>query len=215
MPASDWVAQKDAPTGGLETLPEVRRTGELSSSVLADRAHVVHEQVRELHEGTSELRRATALNDLRTRQRKHAVRAPREMLEELSGRGFAWRDVARMMGVSVPALQKWRRGEGMAADNRSKLARIVGLIEMLDDRFVNEPASWLEMQVETGVALTPLDLIAAGRDDLVLELATEAETSPRESIYSEYDSDWRTNLVDAAFEAFVAADGMMSIRPRR
>lgn len=213
--ASDWVLQKDVPTGGRETLHEIPRTGELSSSVLADRAHVVHEQARDLHDGTGELRRATALNDLRTRQRKHAVRSPMDVLEDLSDRGFAWRDVARMMGVSVPALQKWRRGDGMTAENRSKLARIAGLIEMLEQRFVNEPASWLEMHVDTGVALTPLDLVAAGRDDLVLELATEAETGARESIYSEYDPDWRTNLVDTAFESFVAADGMMSIRPRR
>lgn len=213
--ASDWVLEKDVPTGGRETLNEIPRTGELSSSVLADRAHVVHEQARDLHDGTGELRRATALNDLRTRQRKHAVRSTTDVLEDLSARGFAWRDVARMMGVSVPALQKWRRGEGMTAENRSKLARIAGLIEMLEQRFVNEPASWLEMHVETGVSLTPLDLVVAGRDDLVLELATEAETAARELIYSEHDPDWRTNLVDTAFESFVAADGMVSIRPRR
>ncbi|MCC2319732.1 hypothetical protein [Cellulomonas xiejunii] len=137
------------------------------------------------------------------------------MLDELSEHGFAWRDVARMMGVTVPALQKWRRGEGMAADNRAKLARIAGLIEMLESRFVSEPASWLEMQVEPGVALTPLDLIVAGRDDLVLELATESDTAAREAIYSEYNAHWRSEYVDAAFESFAAADGMMSIRPRR
>lgn len=120
-----------------------------------------------------------------------------------------------MVGVSVPALQKWRRGEGMTAENRSKLARIAGLIEMLEERFVNEPVSWLEMRVETGVALTPLDLVAAGRDDLVLELATETETAVRESVYAEYDPDWRSMLVDAAFESFIAADGAVSLRPRK
>ena len=37
-----------------------------------------------------------------------------ELLTELNAEGISWRDLARLAEVSVPALQKWRRGERWA-----------------------------------------------------------------------------------------------------
>ena len=47
------------------------------------------------------------------------------MLVELADLGFAWRDIARMVGVSVPAVQKWRKGEKASGDSRSQLSSLL------------------------------------------------------------------------------------------
>ncbi|BDR52201.1 hypothetical protein KIM372_01080 [Bombiscardovia nodaiensis] len=47
------------------------------------------------------------------------------LLEQISDLGFAWRDVARMLHVSVPAIQKWRRKNARAsAENKRNLASL-------------------------------------------------------------------------------------------
>lgn len=39
------------------------------------------------------------------------------MLSDLAELGFAWRDIARLVKVSVPAVQKWRKGgEGLRGE---------------------------------------------------------------------------------------------------
>ena len=45
----------------------------------------------------------------RMRSAERAKASVVTMLGELGDMGFAWRDLARMVGVSVPAVQKWRR----------------------------------------------------------------------------------------------------------
>jgi hypothetical protein len=43
-----------------------------------------------------------------------ATKTPAEVLQQLADLGFAWRDIARLVKVSVPAIQKWRQGQGMS-----------------------------------------------------------------------------------------------------
>jgi hypothetical protein len=138
-----------------------------------------------------------------------------QALDELAGYGFAWRDVARVVGVSVPAITKWRKGAGVTGENRLKVARLLGLIDLLAERFIDEPACWLEMPIADGVGLTGLDLLERGRYDLVLELASpHTGDGTTESVLNEIDPDWRERLVDNSFESFVAEDGAISIRPK-
>jgi len=149
-------------------------------------------------------------------QRAAAMADGSTLLGKLSDAGMAWRDVARLVGVSVAAVQKWRRGEGITGANRLKLAGIVAVLQCLHEEMINEPVSWLEMPVHAGVALTSVDLMAAGRYDLVLELA-DGEHSPAETtiaVLDEFDPHWRDTRVDETFEVFVADDGIPSIRPR-
>lgn len=128
---------------------------------------------------------------------------------------MAWRDVARLLRVSVPAVQKWRRGEGMSGANRLRLARVVAALDMLKQYLISEPVSWLEMPIKEGVALTRLDLLVGNRFDLALELVSDGdEPIVVDPILDEFDPTWRESRVDTAFELFVADDGVVSIRPR-
>ncbi|UPL10343.1 hypothetical protein [Microbacterium sufflavum] len=154
------------------------------------------------------------MDDLEARQQEAAARDGGELLADLGNSGLAWRDVARLAGVTVPAVQKWRRGEGMSGARRLALARIVALLNILGEHFISDPASWLEMPVKEGVAVSRLELLIQGRFDLVLLLIADG-TAPAveiDRVLDEYDPDWRSSLVDDQFESFLASDGVVSIR---
>lgn len=134
------------------------------------------------------------------------------LLERLREIGLGWRDIARLVGVSVPAVQKWRQGKSIAPENRQRLARIVAVLDVLEEEMVQDPASWLEIPVKADVRVTPLDLLAAGRDRLVVQFA--GGHCAVDDLLDEYDSTWRSSRVDSGFETFADEDGHRSIRPR-
>lgn len=182
---------------------------------LVDEADVLYRETANLHGSVHNNRRDLLILDLEDRTSERAKDAPRAALEQLSEYGFAWRDIARILGVSVPAVNKWRKGEGITGPNRLKIARLLALLDMLRNQFVQEPASWLEMPIRDGVALTPITLLANNRYDLVLELASaDMGAGTKEEILNEYAPDWRTKLVDDTFETFVDNEGVVGIRPK-
>ncbi|MDG4666061.1 transcriptional regulator [Mycobacterium sp. 236(2023)] len=183
------------------------------STSVYDRVDVIDRDSTDLHGEVCETRRHLHLVELDDKTVERAKSAPIQALEQLSDYGFAWRDVARVIGVSVPALNKWRKGTGITGENRLKIARLLALIDMLADRFIDEPASWLEMPIAEGVGLNRLDLLQQGRFDLVLALASEhTGDGTVETVMKEVDTNWRDSLVESNFESFVAEDGAISIR---
>ncbi len=187
-----------------------------SSASVFDRADVAYRACTELHDQACDTRRQAHLIELEGKTVERARTAPMQALEQLSDYGFAWRDIARVVGVSVPAINKWRKGTGITGENRLKIARLLALIDMLSDRFIDEPASWLEMPITDGVSISRMDLLERGRYDLVLALAsTHTGDGTVESVLNEVDPNWRDNLVDNIFESYVAEDGAISIRPKR
>lgn len=146
----------------------------------------------------------------RTNERKRAT--TQDMLVELAELGFAWRDIARLIGVSVPAIQKWRRGEGTTGDNRIKVASLLAACDLITEHYmIQEVASWFEMPVLLGIPVTPVDLWASGRPDLVLEHASNH--SKPEHVLSAWDPEWRERF-RSDFEVFEAGDGELAIRPK-
>lgn len=141
--------------------------------------------------------------------------APAQLLESLADYGFAWRDIARVLGVSVPAITKWRKGAGVTGENRLRIVRLLAVTDMLERRFIAEPVSWLEMPINEGVSLTSMDLLERGRYDLVLDLASShTGDGTMDYVLNEIDPNWRNNLVDNTVESFVAEDGVVSLRLR-
>ncbi len=212
---SDTDLIGDVQTGAVAPFSGVRITRTQSASVLADAAEL-HRSVRNLGPQAAGLRRATLQHHWEDRQRAEANHDGQYLLDQLGEQGMAWRDVARMVGVSVAAVQKWRRGEGITGANRLKLAGIVALLAYLRDNMISEPVSWLEVPIRQGVSVSALDLLIAGRYDLVLELAND-EHSPVETandVLDEFDPSWHTTRVEDRFEVFTAADGVPSIRLR-
>lgn len=132
------------------------------------------------------------------------------MLGDLADLGFAWRDIARLVGVSVPAVQKWRKGEKASGDSRKNLASLLAACDLIASHYmVEEIASWFEMPLSSLAPVTPIVLYANDRADLVFEFAS-GHADP-ESLLTQFDPDWRERY-RSDFEVFDAGDGNRSIR---
>lgn len=135
----------------------------------------------------------------------------KELLEVLSDRGLSWSLLARMLHVSVPAIRKWRLGGGASPQNRRELARVVALLDMLEEEFrVEDPAAWLEIPLGS-TTRTLADAYAADRLDLILDYAGRRIRSPEE-LFDQLDPGWRGAAASREFEVFLAADGDLGIR---
>lgn len=181
---------------------------------LLSQAAELNAKVSWIGEDVSSLHRDVLTTILNDRTRDQVKRSVRDMLTDLGDEGFSWRDIARVVGVTVPAVQKWRRGERASPDRVRRLGMICALIDILRQHGIQEVASWFELRLQPEVAVTCLDLAAAGRYDLVLKWGTSQHQLPAQDVFDEFDANWRTTRVDDQFEVFLADDGVMSIRPR-
>jgi hypothetical protein len=134
----------------------------------------------------------------------------RHLLDRLSDRGFAWRTIARLVGVSVPAVQKWRKGENMAPENMAKVATLVATCDLVESFFVSDVAAWFEIPILPGEPVRPVDLYVANRHELLLDWASHYLTDPVR-VLDQFDPDWRTTY-HSDFEVFEAADGELALR---
>jgi len=155
--------------------------------------------------------------EFRLRTSELAGAGGKTLLDRLADFGFAWRDIAKMIGVSVPAIQKWRRGEGLTGDNARKLARLVAGCEIIQrfNPLITDVALWFEVPIVDEAPVTPIDLWATGNQQLVFEHArvdTESRVDPHITMDS-FDPNWRETYW-SDFETFRAGDGVLSIRMR-
>lgn len=166
-------------------------------------AGVTAEDFGDLHKRSHDL-------EWRMRSAERAKAGVVTMLNELGDLGFAWRDLAKMVGVSVPAVQKWRRGEKASGDSRQKVASLLAACDLIREHYmVEEIASWFEVPLVKDVPVTPIDLYADNRADLVFACANGQEDP--EVLLTQHDPDWRERY-RSDFEVFTGADGNRSVR---
>lgn len=203
--------QNDPGTGGVSTARfDISSTRTTASDVtenvgsLRGRARILTEDIGQIHQ-------ETWAEEWRTRTAARSKGAVKDMLAELSELGFAWRDVARLLGVSVAAVQKWRKGDSHSGENRYKIAALLAACDLIAEHYgVQEIASWFETPVLGGVPVTPLDLyVTAAQRSLAFEFAS-GHTDP-EVILTSFDPTWRERY-RSDFEIFIADDGERSIR---
>lgn len=154
-----------------------------------------------------------ALNSLlRVRTAEYSKRSVPSLLLELGENGFAWSDIARIVGVSVPALRKWRQGESPSGANRRRIAELVAACHLVAERnpMIDDIAGWLETALSPESSISGVDLLTKQRYDLLLEYADGAD--PHE-ILSAFDPSWREQTSDE-IEVFAADDGMLALRLR-
>ena len=161
-----------------------------------------HEQAADVHRGVRSL--------LVSRRAERVKETPVQLLEDLSNIGFAWRHIATMIGVSIPALQKWRKGERMASDNFERLALLLATCDLLTEYFINDSAAWFEVRIVPGVPIRPIDLFAASQDALLLDWASGHE-KVAEDVLDIFDPAWRETY-SSDFETFEAHDGELALR---
>jgi hypothetical protein len=204
-------------TGTLTTSPEqVTRTRTIDEVVaeaghLRSRARLLGEDVAETDREVSELYRQALMEQLDAKARVIAKRSVGEMLSELADAGFAWRDIAALAGVSVPAVRRWRQGEAATGANRLAVARIAALVGTLrDDHLVSDVASWMEVPLVPDAPVTAIDLAVAGRLQEVVEIAAGHSTG--EDVLDRSQPGWRERY-RSDFEVFEAPDGELGTRP--
>lgn len=204
-------------TGALTTSPEqVTRTRTIDEVVaeaghLRSRARLLGEDVAETDREVSELYRQALIEQLDAKARVIAKRSVGEMLNELADAGFAWRDIAALAGVSVPAVRRWRQGEAATGANRLAVARIAALVGTLrDDHLVSDVASWMEVPLVPDAPVTAIDLAVAGRLQEVVEIAAGHSTG--EDVLDRSQPGWRERY-RSDFKVFQAPDGELGTRP--
>lgn len=173
-----------------------------------DETDLLSADVKELHHETAR----EALNE------EAAVIArsdPYSLLDELGTTyGLSWTTVARMVAVSPTAIRKWRKGEKISADNRSRLALAVAFMHTVERFPIEHPASWIEMPVSPQTTLRHIDIFELNRIDLLLELVGGRMTA--HEALDELDPEWRQHHgVDERFAVVEAGDGRKSIVVRR
>ena len=197
--------------GGIET--QTRTISDLvndfgflrtQTMILVDDTKHLHHLVDEHHVGTLDA-------ELRILAGEQARQPLESLLTQLSDWGFSWRDIARVVGISVPALRKWRLGGTATGENRHKVALMVSFCEIARSRYhIGDVAGWLETPLHSEAPVTGLDVIVAGRFDLILRLARDQGADP-ETVLNEFEPNWRERYASAV-EVFAAPDGVPGLR---
>lgn len=193
------------------TTPRIDQPTRLSPDVLANKAGALRSDVGILSEDVAQVHDWSLMYQLEVRTDEEAKRAPAHLLAELSERGFAWTSIARLVGVSIPLIRKWRQGGAMSGGNRRKLARLIAFVGVLEhDRLISDVVSWLDMPLANSV-FTGIDVLVAGYED-TLGLYAGGHISGSE-LLDRTIPDWR-DTVDDRFEVFRAGDEVPAIRMR-
>lgn len=159
-------------------------------------------QIVEVHHKT----RGRRLEDRTAEQARNSVR---ELLNELAiNRGMTWSSIARLCGVSLSTVRKWRYGEDPSPDSSLAVARLIAFIDLLAEMPVSEPAAWLSMPMVSDYTITAEDLYVAGFADLLLDFAS-GQTELND-ILNIFDETWRTRY-QSDYEVIKAGDNNPSI----
>jgi transcriptional regulator with XRE-family HTH domain len=193
-------------------VPRIAQPTTLSSDVIANRAGALRNDVGLLSHDVAAFHSESLAMQLAARTDEAAKRAPTDLIEEIAALGFSWTGVARLCGVSIPALRKWRQGEPPSGENRRKLAQIVAFVGVVaNDHLITDVASWLDVPL-AGTSISGLELFAAGHVAELLEYAAEKLDSTL--LLDRTVSGWRLQI-DSQFEVFDAEDGERAIRLRQ
>lgn len=153
--SSAVVAPKQPSTTSLISL---KRT--LDASELFDlKLEALQEAEQDLDDAGVELKKKY-LTEWRERCTKWGKQGHKEMLNTLWSDGFAWVDIARCLGVSVPAIQKWRGSDTKPSpDNFARIRDFMAAYEMLcSHNSGTVVADWFEIPVVSGTPITPFDI---------------------------------------------------------
>ena len=190
-------------------VPHIDQPTTLSADLIANAVGALRDDVGILSEDVQAFHTKTLSIQLEARTDEAAKRAPLDLLEELANLGFSWTGIARLAGVSIPALRKWRQGEAPSGDNRRRLARIVAFVGVLEqDHLITDVASWLDVPL-AGTNHTGLDLFSGGYVSELLEYAAQKLDSAQ--LLDKTTPNWRDSS-DSQFEVFESEDGGRAIR---
>ena len=179
-------------------------------SELTDQAGHLSNRAQILHDDTADLHLNVIMQEWQSKSTNLVRQDMPTLLAQLADLGFAWRDIARLIGVSVPAVQKWRRGGAATGQSRFHAAAVLAACALIAEHYmVQDIASWFEAPVAFGYPVTALDLYAAKKPQLVFRLATGQQTWTGSIRLGSWRVTYRSD-----FEILEAEDGGLAIRPK-
>jgi len=208
VPDNTAMTEIDGGTAGSEITPAptLPQTDAPTLSQLTDEVGYLHNRAKLLHDDTVELHLDVIMQEWGSTTTDLVRLDMPSLLGRLADLGFAWRDIARLIGVSVPAVQKWRRGGAVSGQSRTSAAAVLAACEIITRHYlVQDIASWFESPIIVDVPVTPLDLYAEKRVSLVFQLAS-GKADP-ERVLTAFDPEWRESY-RSEFEVFQADDGL-------
>jgi transcriptional regulator with XRE-family HTH domain len=179
----------------------------IEASWLRDRARLLGNETEGMHRDLQE-------RALRERAAVKVRKGIRSLLAELGeDRGMGWSDMAELVGVSVAAIRKWRKGGDATPESRMRLASLAAFLDCLSELAIEEPVQWLEVRLPlpSEYLIRPVDLYRDGHAALVLDIAAQRLTA--EAALDEIDVAWRDRC-RTRFEVYAASDGQRAIRIR-
>lgn len=209
----------DKPTGASIIDYEIKApTRPVMDTELVERAGHLRNQTKiivsdstDLYQSAQGLHHQTLIQLLNTTANELAKKPMTYLLNQLNSLGFSWQDIARLSGVSVPALRKWRRGNPATGVNRHRVAMFLAFCKIAEEYyFIEDVAGWLETPLHPSAPITGLDLIAEGKFDLALELASTRMQDP-ELVLDQFEPGWKEKY-ESQVELFIAPDGLPGLR---
>lgn len=181
--SSEVITTPSFPQAGTKTIED-------RAKEIADRAGHVRNATTVMNDDAAAIQLEAFRIQLDARTLQLAKQDSSSLLNELSDMGFAWRDIARMLGVSVPALRRWRQGDRPSADNLRQIAQLLAFAQIIrDDHLVFEPAQWMEVPLVHDAPVTPMDLYRQGLLEIIYDLA--ADKIAPDSVLDRAIPDWR------------------------
>lgn len=119
---------------------------------------------------------------------------------------FAWADVARLLGVSVPAIRKWRFDGGLSPESQARLADLVAFVKLFTELIPNaSPSIWMSTPLVGSFTVTPKHLYSFGRASALLDVAQNGSSVTK--LLDSWDPGWRERYDDRGFGVEHGPDG--------
>src|SRR5665648_129678 len=114
-------------TTGPEQVTRTRTIDDLveEAGLLRSQTRLLGDDVAETNRRAGEVHRQAVARQLDAKARGLARGGMGELLNQLADCGFAWRDIAALARVSVPAVRRWRQGETPTGEHLLEVARLV------------------------------------------------------------------------------------------
>ena len=151
--------------------------------------------------------------ELEAAAREDVRREGKAILRDLAiDYGFTWVDLAQMLGVSVPAIRKWRMDGRISPENLSRLAQLSAFARLLKGYGVH-PAVWASVPMIPGYTVAPKHVFTPERAAALLDLATDNEPDPRRLLDS-IEPGWKLKYDDHGYTVTRFDDGTYGITSR-
>ncbi len=210
--ASNAVAHGMTASSQLVTPRRVSETT-IDALVKTQGAYAARQQAQSQHVAAVDTHQSKYLDEWQQRVKKHSERPHEELLSSLWDSGLSWRDIARLLKVSIASVQKWRSGDKMAAKN---FARLRDFVAAYDTVAAHKPgvdiASWLDVPILSAAPITPRNLWTDGDPSTFFEYAL-GDLQP-EAALDVFEPEWRQRYRNDGFDTFVGDDGHLSIRAK-